>query len=586
MDNTNIYEELLLNKCFNKIKSKRNCWTSGENTTNGPAAIIDIGGADYGMYKSIMEQCKTIIVETILLLIVRLLEAYSVETKYCIFFRENVHIYLDSNHKVLPDFIKQNNMQKVLIFSCNDEKHKGVLYIFKEFGINNNLPEILIKAILSENNLKRHCYISLVEEEAYKENLGHNDDPTDPSRGTGVYSLKDFFDSFFDKDEYSVFKTYADKLSNMTKDYLGFEIVRTLRRNTMHNFRKSVRDNLYKVDFSDIDKNGIITCDQQKIIKNNLFTEHNIDLLTGTSLFAQSYMTSEWLFSSLSGAGNIDMTPIVMGYYKSIEQFIFSYISLHTKEKDGTHREIYVGKKKAYANSDGYADLTESLIKDNEKMKDVTMSSLTGFFGYHKETTKPYITRNTDLLSNGISTNTYHFIIDALTKVPETRNQLFHKYNFTDWEKVIEARKCAQQIFCLLLGSYKIDKSDQITLGILKPVNRDDFYKLCEYIAIRSHSYDSVTKRPIYYFNEHDEPDNCLIAQDDISIEYDEYGEPKYSGLYFIRHGDKENVLRKTVNDPPSELWEGEWDLSGPVPNLLGQSGPQKKLFEDGKFLL
>ena len=580
MDNSSIYEKLLIDNCFNKIKSLRNSWTQSNSNTDKSTMIIDIGGNDYRFYDYIMEQCEVIIIEAILAVIVELIKAYDIETHFYQIIRDDAHIYLDSDNKVWPSYVNQNNKQKVLVFSCNDANHNGTLYIFKKYGINNTLPPSLVKRILVEKKLKSYRYISLVEDEAYMENLGHNNDPSDPSRGTRIYSLKQFFDSFFNESEYASFKKYTDKLSDLAKDYLGFEIVRTLRPNTIHNFRKAIRDNLYKTDFSEIDKTGIITNDQRKIIENNLFAEHNIELLTGNSLFAQSFMTAEWLFLSLSSAGNIDMTPIVMGYYKSIEQFLFSYISLHTKEKDNVKREIFAGK------ANGYVELTDSLITDKEKTKEITMSSLTGFFGYHKDTTKPYITKNTDLLSIGINTNTYYFVIDVLTKVPETRNELFHKHNLTEWSEVIDARKCALQVFSLVLGSYRIDMTDQTFLGMLNSTSHDDFNNLCEYVENRLYTYDSVAKRPIFYFNEHADPINCWIAREDTSIEYNEYGEPKYSGLYFIRPGDKEHVIRITHQNTPSEIWEGVWDFSGKVPNLFGQSGPIKKLYENGKFLL
>lgn len=214
------------------------------------------------------------------------------------------------------------------------------------------------------------------------------------------------------------------------------------------------------------------------------------------------------------------------------------------------------------------------------------MSSLTGFFGYHEDTTKPYVIRNTDLLSIGINTNTYHFVIDVLSKVPETRNELFHKHNLTEWSEVIDARKCALQVFSLVLGSYRIDKADQTALGMLNSAIQDDFNNLCEYVENRLKTFDSVSIRPIFYFDANAEPIDCWIAREDNSIEYDEYGEPKYSGLYFIRPGDKRHVLKITKQNSPSEIWEGEWDFSGKVPNFFGQSGPKIKLFENGKFLL
>lgn len=215
----------------------------------------------------------------------------------------------------------------------------------------------------------------------------------------------------------------------------------------------------------------------------------------------------------------------------------------------------------------------------------MTMSSLTGFFGFHNDVTGSYIDKNADLLSTGINSTTHHYIIDTLAKIPKTRNDLFHKNNLTKWNEVIEARNCALNVFYLFLGSYRINKSELYALGMLNSASHDDFYKLCEYVETRLHTFDSNAKRPIFYLDSHDEPENCWIAIDDNSIEYDEYGEPKYSGIYFISHRDKERKII-TADNIPTEIWEGIWDFSGSVPNRHGQSGPIKKLFENGKFLL
>ena len=53
-----------------------------------------------------------------------------------------------------------------------------------------------------------------------------------------------------------------------------------------------------------------------------------------------------------------------MGYFKSIEQFLFSYISLHTIEKDSVNRKIFAGAKPLDT-------LSDKLLNDSSKVKNI-----------------------------------------------------------------------------------------------------------------------------------------------------------------------------------------------------------------------
>lgn len=93
-----------------------------------------------------------------------------------------------------------------------------------------------------------------------------------------------------------------------------------------------------------------------------------------------------------------------------------------------------------YADNKGNADLTRSLVEDEEKAKDINLGSLTGFFGYSDVKNRRRYRRNKDLLRTGVSEDTYEFIVDTFTTIIGLRNGYFHKHNLKDWHKVDEAR--------------------------------------------------------------------------------------------------------------------------------------------------
>ena len=591
MRNSAIYENIIMTGCFNRMKALRNGW-SDERKNYGLATIMDICGDDYRSYSFVMERCESIIAEMIPYLIMELLKDYGYRTRWYKVNREDAHVYSVKDDVDWKEYVGQHNKKRVFAFSCDDESHRGILYVFKDYGIGNQLPGTLLDTIISENELKYHCYISLVEDEAYSEVLNHNNNENDPSRGTGIFSLRRVFESFFEEDEYAGFKQYAETFTNRVRDYFGFEIVKTLKPNTLHNFRKTVRDELYTLDYYQGEEGGLEEGQYRKI-RENFIENKNCELLTGSSDFAQSYMTAEWLFSSLTEVGNIDLTAIAMGYFKSIEQLLFYFIKQHTREKDGVSRNVFVGKNKPYSDDRGYADLTDGLMDDEDKTKDINLGALTGFFGFYNENTDRYYHRNKDLLISGINDNTYEYIIDTLTGIVGLRNGYFHKHNLSGpdaWKKVINARNNARKVFFLILGAYKISDNDKEELGFIHVDDHDDYYKLCEYMNRKAYEKGVMTSTgvdtPIYYLNGQTDPYGFWTLHQDDFIEYDDYGEPIFSGIYFGQLGNNQQFQKATRNNLPTEIWEGVLTISKSVPIEIKPSGPRHMIYKDGKFMI
>ena len=562
----------------------RNSWNDDKRNDLGLPSIIDIGGHDYRNYSWIMKCCEDIIYEMIPDVIEALMQAYGIEYKKYKVQRNDAYVFSVSDNEDCKDYEKKGYKNEVFLFSANSKNQERVLYVFKEFGIKERLPLSIIKTIINEYNLDGYCFISFTEKDAYLEQFNRNDDLEDSSRGTGLYSLKFFYDYYFGEGEYETFKKYACLFTNKVRDYFGFEVVRTLKPNTLHNFRQIVRKNLLEFDVCSFDTDGRLSDKQKEIVNKNFFTNKRYELLTGTSDFAESYMTAEWLFYSLKDAGNIDFTAVAMGYFKAVEQLLFKMIKLHTIEKDGVSRKIYVGKGKDYADNDGNIELTDAHVEDEDIVKDISLGTLTGFFGYYSDLKNYYYKRNQDLLADGIDEKTYEYIIDVLTGIVGMRNEYFHKHNLNQWEKVIEARDSARLVFWIILGAYNIDDNDKVHLGYIQGNEHDDFYQLCEYMNNNAYNVPELSI-PIYYINGQTDPYVFLMGYHDDYIEYDKYGEPIYSGVYFKSVGEKKFIIKTTKDkNHPDEIWEGELSISMDIPIKFTPSGPKKRIYKDGRF--
>lgn len=564
--------------CYNRLKSIRDSWD--RNNTDVASPIIDIGGNDYRTYDFIMRYCNEVIVETIPNLVLELLKAYGIESTCFDIFRNDAHVFIINQTKAWPECTRGSNKQKVFAIKCLKDTYDDTLYIFKEFGLANTLPNTLIYRIMSENGLEKYCYISLVEDSAYKEQLNQNNNTIDSSRDTYYLSLKNFFETFFDKNEYETFKRYADEFTNKVKKYYGFKIIRNLKPNTMSNHREYVRDNIYKFNVAKIDKDGKLSEKQREFIEKHFFVEKTSELLIGSSDFAQSYMTAEWLFSSLNQANKMDLTPIVMSYFKSVEQLLFDYIKLHTYEKDNapTKRKIYTGNKTE--------DLVDALMANKDKTDRINLGAITRFFGEYYKDTNNYVQRNTDLLYPEIygNTQTYYLIIDAMYKITNLRNTFLHRENLYDWDKVNEVRDSTQFVFYLFLGAYKITNQDKQDLGSLNDGRYDDYFKLCDYMNKKA--YEIGLRIPIFYLDVQTDPNVYWCVNNDNYIEYDQYGEPTYSGVYFRKLANKDTTKIITKENLPREIWEGALNISKDTPIKNEPTGPINKIFSNGKFLI
>ena len=70
-------------------------------------------------------------------------------------------------------------------------------------------------------------------------------------------------------------------------------------------------------------------------------------------------------------------------------------------------------------------------------------------------------------------------------------------------------------------------------------------------------------------------------------VEYDEYGDPTFSGLYYYFIGHPEFTQKKGKDDLPDVICEGRLIIGKGEDQPIGikVTGPEKVIFKDGKFL-
>ena len=229
--------------------------------------------------------------------------------------------------------------------------------------------------------------------------------------------------------------------------------------------------------------NTVIPENELKNIDANYIQRKLIKSMLGCNEYAESFITSEWLYHSLKGKKNFDYTSVISGYLKSIEQLLYQIVLINVDNncrismsgaekvrnkaisagvkayiyKKNRWRKVSIGLSGYY-----YIDLTRDQIK--------YMNSSIGSFEY-------FLRYNPQIFYNHQLATMISDMVSCFRT--ECRNSYFHTYNLKKWDIVEKTRSNALYLYYILLGECIIPKEKEYELGIK---STDDFDELCRKI--------------------------------------------------------------------------------------------------------
>lgn len=437
-----------------------------------------------------------------------------------------------------------NNIYFILYLHQTNE-----IFIFKRFGLNKNLDNIVLECILRIFNAKSYKYVSDVFDKAYGEQFNYLGctDESDVSKGTNIYSLKWFLNDFIRIENYDGLEKKIKDFEQKVLDYFSVYELKKLKDKTKFNFKRIVLNRLINFDYSKLTtdimelpentkeriRSANLSNDDFNIIKQQYLFKNFYSTFLSDNDFSESFCTAEWLYSSIKHAKSIDLTIIGMGYIKCVEQLIFEILKKNGKSinKRKTIREMAF------------------LFSDNKD-----------FFGDIDYVSKVYI-------------------IEKIHEYGIIRNGYFHKDNIKLWNKIDLIRNKTYELLFLFLGSIRVNETIDNMLHITDINLVNDFYKLSEFV-----DYYSGVPYLLEYSNDNKK---WYIGLPDSKVSYLENGLAKYSGLYFkpmgIFNDETDNVSFLDNSKMPSKIYLGKL-IIGKTPN---ESHPDvhKLIFDDGKFV-
>ncbi len=423
----NYYDETF-SKLISMITNSRDaCVQLGKETNNASGALLALGDNRYKSYSSMVETNEyraTKIIETLAVLLLQKQGEYNfmfypVEPCY-----QNLNVEEQAKIRPFQIVFNENRSRTGVVFSLLGD----VGSYYKHFVDGDYSVDTLKIVLLIEpdDNAYDNLITSINE---YNRKVNVNLERV---------TLREFWEQYFGKDEYSILLEYINRFNEQAKEVIGFSTVITPTESALQRFRektgkmlcsfpyeKSIPDNVYQK--------------QIDIFHNNYIERGLWRAMIGKSNFAISFITSEWNFNMYQLSENLDLTSIVSGYLKSIEQLIWAIIELK--------------KEKTFNIKSKLGGLVEFSM-ENEEVIDGTLWSL-----------EQVIKHNSWMVE--VNFHARNYMIQAIDDWREKhRNGYFHRHNLQSEEKVKEIRNQTLQLYFLILGGCEIKEEDFEKLGV------------------------------------------------------------------------------------------------------------------------
>lgn len=394
-------------------KSRDKIQENHRNFESSMRKLVFLGDKQYGTYKSIVETNEYRAIKAIESITICLLSEYN-----CVDFS----VYPKTQAIFLPFQIvlKEKGKRIGLIFcDSSDIGEKAKCFKCGKY----NVDALKIVMLSAPDSFAHEAYVNTANQRA----------GIDIER----VPILEFWERYFGNSECEELIEFFNQFNDKAKEVIGFNTVIVPTEKALENFRKRCGDVLIKAAISQNIPEAFSS--EYGILKYNYLERQLWRTMVGKNNFAISFITSEWFYDMYQLTENLDLTTVVAGYLKSVEQLLFAIIQLSA----GTGITIR-GKSRKIV----------ELTKENEDVVDTTLGALEKVIEYNGKILEINTYAKKCLLS----------IIDEWRE--KQRNGYFHKHNLHSLNKVEEIRQKAFQLYFLILGSCTIKDEQFQQLGI------------------------------------------------------------------------------------------------------------------------
>ena len=514
-DCTEIYEKAI-NETLKNLKRFREIWN--KHSHNSTLELIQYAHSDFYFYRFAIEIQEKNTNYFLVTIINGLIRKYGIESE-------------------LPKDIKNTPFA---LYIAEDGKRVGYRFsdLFEEEYKQYN-------EILRDNDLFKIVLLRTWDKEKSKlQILRENNSYRQDGLNLEAMTIEDFFVKHFSEKEFIVFRQYLQKYIDASRKIIGFKPLQFLSLMNLSSLKildeKVLSDWDYEkyryqiIDEENTQKEKYRNTSQLRFshdlfskIKKEAINNSFEKIMIGSANYAESFLTSEWLYHSIHDEKHFDYTAIISGYLKSVEQLLYKIVmsNIDNNCKISLNNKLYKEAKangiSMFKNENGnwlrlsnpkekykYIDLTHS----QQKYMDNSTGTFEFFLRYNPHV---FIDRS---LANPISN-----IISCFRE--ECRNSYFHINNLNDWDVVKKTRNNAIYIYFLLLGACKIGKDKLKSFGATE---MNHFSEVCSRIR------ESANYKPEFIFKYTNGAERKMIFDRyNNTLEFNENGIEHYDNLIF-----------------------------------------------------
>ena len=528
IDCTDIYKDET-NKSLKILKRFREAWLRSSSEWN--AELFQYADSDFYFYRFAIDRQQRSTEPLLTKILYRVMERYGIDFQ----------VLDDMNHAPFSFLI------------CKDDTKVG--YRFTDFNSDEDVNRIVNSYGLEKAFIIRARKTGRADEWMIRENSQYKDGNVKLES----ISLKAFFEEYFGAEEYNSFITCIESYLKDAREITGYTSIKFLSSMNLASQRAFADKFLAEWDYQNYDYQ-IIDSSNKKVqnylyLSSGAFSESEkssfyqqyvkdelYKTIIGSNEYAESFITSEWLYYSLKDRRNFDYTSVISGYLKSIEQLLSTIVELNLdntcyismSDAGKVRDEAVANGIKAYRRTKtGWSFVP---ISFNEKLKKYTYKASGYIYIEYTADQKKYMDSSIGSFEYFLRNNPKVFKNPYLAKKiadmvccfrTECRNGFFHTHNLSDWDVVEKTRDNAIYLYYVLLGSCIIPSGKQKELGILM---NDPFDELC----MKIREFRHYNKKFIFEY-EGGEKFNLIYDLINNTVEYTDTGVEHYESLLFYK---------------------------------------------------
>ena len=482
--------------------------------------------------------------------------------RFCINSQENETEKLLTNilYRVMEEYEipverPRNKLFSFILYENNEKIGYRFIDFYGDEDVNNILYEYNLDRAVILRTWKANREVEWISRE--------NKQYQDQGLRLRVLSIHDFYKNQFGEEEYKAFIDSIGEYLEVAREIIGYQSIKFSSSMNLASRKLFEEKMLAEWDYLNyryqiIDPNNKLIQNYLYILRNEILFD-NIECMKktyvtgklyrtmlGANEYAESFITSEWLYYSLKGRRNFDYTAVISGYLKSIEQLLYKIVMFNI---DNNCKISLKGNmlKKAYDEGITVFESSGKGFKKLSKNKDGTGYKFTrypyiDFTSIQKEyfdssigTFEHFLRKNQDIFINPEYSKTIADMVSCFRT--ECRNGFFHTHNLRDWSLVEKTRNNAIYLYFVILGTCIIPEEKKHELAIL---DYDGFDNLCR--KIREFKHYNVN-----FIFEYDDGKKQKLIYDFINntAEYTDDGVEHYEKLLFYKVEDFEGALEQ-----------------------------------------